>query len=142
MPLVNTLYSGVYNGVISAYEMSASTYVPTKCLAEDGVTVNDATLDEKQHGCQIVAGHESEYSQKTNVGFTGPVKEWFNDEEYFRQMQGTSDLENKKDYYYQNAQMDYKEQNFIEKLKENINEKIPTKADELDDAMICTSFPM
>lgn len=38
--------------------------------------------------------------KSTDSGFTGPVKEWFSDQEFFKQMQGTSDYDNKKDYYF------------------------------------------
>ena len=36
----------------------------------------------------------------TDPGFTGPKKDWFSDVEFFNQMQGTSDYDNKKDYYF------------------------------------------
>ena len=33
-------------------------------------------------------------------GFTGNPSTWFSDEEFFKKMQGTSDYEHKKDYYF------------------------------------------
>lgn len=33
-------------------------------------------------------------------GFTGPTNDWFNDEEFFKALPGHSDMEGKKDYYF------------------------------------------
>lgn len=42
----------------------------------------------------------SKVTKSTEPGFTGPTDTWFSDEEFFKSLPGHSDMENKKDYYF------------------------------------------
>lgn len=62
-------------------------------------------------------------------GFTGPSSTWFSDEEFFQKMQGTSDYDHKKDYYFHSYSSFYIHE---EMLKDRIRTESYQKAIELN----------
>ena len=65
----------------------------------------------------------------TEPGFTGPKETWFSNEEFFSKLQGSSDMEHKKDYYFHSYSSFYIHE---EMLKDHIRTDSYRKAIELN----------
>ena len=86
----NNNYSGGYNNYYGGYKKNYKKYRNNK-------------EDEDDHHYRSNEKNENNIEKVTKSdeqGFTGTPDKWFSDEEFFKSLPGHSDMENKKDYYF------------------------------------------